>query len=73
MVIEVKNGEWVLCRGQAIHVTEEEIARALRQGQSHKYKGKQKARSRAHIVDNIALGKRIGTYREWPRTKDEEA
>jgi hypothetical protein len=65
MVIEVKNGEWVLCRGQAIHVTEEEIARALRQGQSHKYKGKQKARSRAH--------KRIGTYREWPRTKDEEA
>jgi 3-methyladenine DNA glycosylase Mpg len=73
MVIEVKQvkqGEWVLCRGQAIHVTAEEIKRA--QMAAKKNRSSTLVRDRMRIVENISLGKRIGTYREWPRTKDEE-
>lgn len=71
MVIEVKKGEWVLCRGQAIHVTEEEIERAQRAAK--KNRSSTLVRDRARIVENISLGKRIGTYREWPRCKEEGA
>jgi hypothetical protein len=68
--IEVKNGEWVLCRGQAVFVSEDEIERA--QKAAKKNRSSTLVRDRMRIVENISLGKRIGTYREWPRTKDEE-
>jgi len=70
MTTEVKTGEWVLCRGMAIHVSEEEIERAMHHGRSRRDRRRY---SRERIVENIALGKRIGTFRDWPRTKDEEA
>jgi hypothetical protein len=70
MVIEVKKGEWVLCRGMAVHVTEEEIERAQRAARRNH--SSTLVRERMLIAHNIALGKRIGTYKEWPRTKDEE-
>jgi hypothetical protein len=70
MTTEVRTGEWVLCRGQAIHVTEEEIERAIRTANPGK---RRVPRDRMRIVENIALGKRIGTYREWPRSQEEGA
>jgi hypothetical protein len=69
LTTEVKTGEWVLCRGMAVHVTEAEITKA--QANARKGRYSTVPRSRMRIVENIALGKRIGTYREWPRTKDE--
>ena len=71
LTTEVKTGEWVLCRGMAIHVSEEEIERA--QAAARKNRSSTVQRDRMRIVENVALGKRIGTFRDWPRTKDEEA
>jgi len=71
MTTEVKTGEWVLCRGMAIHVSEEEIERAMHHGRSRRVQGSPRVRDRERIVENIALGKRIGTFRDWPRTKEE--
>ena len=70
MTTEVRNGELVWCRGQMITVTEEEIAAAMLHGNPKKGR-RIRSRSRDRIVENIALGKRIGTYRDWPRTKEE--
>jgi hypothetical protein len=69
--VEVKNGEWVLCRGQAVFVSEEEIARAVAADRTVR-KYPRRTRTRLRIVENIALGKRIGTYRNWPRGQGQE-
>ena len=68
MTTEVKTGEWVLCRGMAILVTAAEIDAAL----AHGYKQRKNV-SRRLIAENIALGKRIGTYRDWSKKDDCEA
>lgn len=60
------DGEWVLCRGMLIHVTEAEIAAVFARAYDKKHR-----RPRRRIVANIALGKRIGTYRDWPRSNAE--
>jgi hypothetical protein len=72
MTTEVKTGEWVLCRGMAVHVSEEEIERAMHNGRSRTGTGKRRARDRTRIVENVALGKRVGTFRDWSQIKDEE-